>query len=269
MVKLASGQQMAKFVGVTALSEKQIVEGDGGGVDFTGLAPGLRTEFVDNTPLWTYILREAELNGGRLTGVGGRIVAETFHRAMEGSTYSIVRDPHWRPTLGPDPLTFRMVDLLLFAFEGRADLLNPLGDEPGQQPEIIELNRGEDGPFVKILQHLLRARRFDLLADGIFGPITEQAVRRFQGNQGIVVDGIVGPVTWTRLFITVRRGSTGEAVKGAQVRMNLRQAAPIAVDGDFGLLTEQAVREFQVGQGVDNDGIVGPITWRRCVSGPA
>lgn len=268
MVKLASGQQMAKLVGVAALSEKQIVEGDGGGVDFTGLAPGLRTEFVDNTPLWTYILREAELNGGRLTGVGGRIVAETFHRAMEGSTYSIVRDPHWRPTLGPDPLTFRMVDLLLFAFEGRADLLNPLGDEPGQQPEVIELDRGEDGPFVKILQHLLRARRFALLADGIFGPITEQAVRRFQGNQGIVVDGIVGPVTWTRLFITVRGGSKGEAVKGAQVRMNLRQAAPIAVDGDFGPLTEQAVREFQLSQGLDNDGIVGPITWRRCVSGP-
>lgn len=268
MVKLASGQQMANFVGVTALNEKQIVEGDGEGVDFTGLAPGLRTEFVNNTPLWTYILREAELNGGRLTGVGGRIVAETFHRAMEGSTYSIVRDPHWRPTLGPDPLTFRMVDLLLFAFEGRAELLNPLGDEPGQQPEVIELNRGDDGPFVRIMQHLLRARRFDLKADGIFGPITEQAVRRFQGNQGIVVDGVVGPVTWTRLFITVRRGSKGEAVKGIQVRMNLRQSAPIAVDGDFGPVTEQAVREFQLGQGLNTDGIVGPITWRRGVSGP-
>jgi hypothetical protein len=29
---------------------------------------------------------------------------------------SIVRDPAWRPTLGPDNSTFRMVDLLLFAF---------------------------------------------------------------------------------------------------------------------------------------------------------
>jgi peptidoglycan hydrolase-like protein with peptidoglycan-binding domain len=50
--------------------------------------------------------------------------------------------------------------------------------------------------------------------------------------------------------------------------MNLRQAAPIAVDGDFGPLTEQAVREFQLGQGIEVDGIVGPITWRRCVSEP-
>jgi hypothetical protein len=59
--------------------------------------------------------------------VGARIVAETFHRAMEGSEHSIVRDPTWRPSLGPDNQTFRMVDLLLFAFEGNADLLNPLG----------------------------------------------------------------------------------------------------------------------------------------------
>jgi hypothetical protein len=44
-------------------------------------------------PLWFYILREAEFNGGTLKGVGARIVAETFHRAMEGSKASIVRDP--------------------------------------------------------------------------------------------------------------------------------------------------------------------------------
>jgi peptidoglycan hydrolase-like protein with peptidoglycan-binding domain len=162
-----------------------------------------------------------------------------------------------------------MVDLLLFAFEGRADLLNPLGDQPAQQVEVVELRQGDESPFVEILQHLLRARGFGLKVDGVFGVITNQAVRRFQGNQGIAIDGIVGPVTWSRLFITVRRGSTGEAVKGVQVRMNLRQAAPIDVDGDFGPLTEQAVREFQLGQAIGVDGIVGPITWRRCVSQPA
>jgi hypothetical protein len=48
---------------------------------------------IKDTPLWFYILREAELNRGKLKGVGARIVAETFHRAMEGSQASIVRDP--------------------------------------------------------------------------------------------------------------------------------------------------------------------------------
>jgi hypothetical protein len=84
---------------------------------------------LTNTPLWFYILREAELNNGRLTGIGGRIVAETFHRAIEGSTSSIVRDPAWRPTLGPNNTTFRMADLLDFAFRGRKNLLAPLGDQ--------------------------------------------------------------------------------------------------------------------------------------------
>ena len=59
--------------------------------------------------------------------MGARIVAETIHRAMEGSQPSIVRDPDWRPTFGPDSDTFRMTDLLLFAFEGDEALLNPLG----------------------------------------------------------------------------------------------------------------------------------------------
>jgi hypothetical protein len=46
---------------------------------------------------------------------------------MQGSQASIVRDRDWRPTLGPNSRTFRMVDLLLFAFEGRKNLLAPLG----------------------------------------------------------------------------------------------------------------------------------------------
>ena len=83
---------------------------------------------LTDTPLWFYVLREAELNQGRMTGVGARIVAETFHRAMEGSTFSIVRGPTWRPQLGPDTNTFRMVDLLLFAANGKAKVINPLGD---------------------------------------------------------------------------------------------------------------------------------------------
>ncbi|HEY4621156.1 MAG TPA: hypothetical protein VIG93_05595, partial [Gaiellaceae bacterium] len=103
-------------------------DGSGSGADLVGLTQQQRTALLANTPLWFYILREAEFNGGRLKGVGARIVAETFHRAMEGSSVSIVRDPGFKPSLGPNNQTFRMVDLLLFAFEGKKALLNPLGD---------------------------------------------------------------------------------------------------------------------------------------------
>jgi hypothetical protein len=132
MVKLATGQQMFQLLGergvaVTALTEQQILEGSGGAT-LGQLTTTEKDALATRTPLWFYILREAELNDGKLDGVGARIVAETFHRAMEGSRASIVRDTTWQPTLGPDDTTFRMVDLLLFAFEGKKKLLAPLGD---------------------------------------------------------------------------------------------------------------------------------------------
>jgi hypothetical protein len=130
MVRLATGQQMATFLNarapLTRLTKAQIRNGNNG-VDLGGLTQPQRENLLKDTPLWFYILREAEINGGKLKGVGARIVAETFHRAIEGSHASIVRDPTWRPSLGPDNNTFRMVDLMLFAFEGKKALLAPLG----------------------------------------------------------------------------------------------------------------------------------------------
>ncbi len=131
MVKLATGQQMANFlknkgVTLTKLTKAQIRDGNNG-ADLSDLTQAQRQAVLTNTPLWFYILREAELNGGKMSGVGARIVAETFHRAMEGSDNSIVRDPTFAPTLGPSSTKFRMVDLLFFAFEGRKALLNPNG----------------------------------------------------------------------------------------------------------------------------------------------
>jgi hypothetical protein len=130
MVKLATGQQMADLldpggVSLRRLDRKQILGGDNG-ANLHKLRPEQAEELAAHTPLWFYILREAELNGGKLNGVGARIVAETFHRAIEGSRASIVRDRSWRPTLGPDATRFSMVDLLLFAFEDDVRLLAPL-----------------------------------------------------------------------------------------------------------------------------------------------
>src|SRR5262249_13310294 len=131
MVKLASGQQMATKltnlgVATVPLTKAQIIDGNGG-ADLGQLSAAERNALAADTPLWFYILREAELNNGRLRGVGGRIVAETFHRAMEGSRFSIVRDPTWRPSLGRNSTTFEMTDLLFFAYAGKKADLNPLG----------------------------------------------------------------------------------------------------------------------------------------------
>jgi Animal haem peroxidase len=131
MVRLATGQQMATFlkgkgVNVTKLTKAQIRDGNNA-AKLDHLTGPQRDALLKDTPLWFYILRESEFNGGRLKGVGARIVAETFQRAMEGSHFSIVRDPAFKPSLGPNNSTFRMVDLLLFAFEGKKSLLAPAG----------------------------------------------------------------------------------------------------------------------------------------------
>ncbi len=131
MVKLATGQGMAarlasKGVSVTPLTKAQIRDGSGG-VALTSLSGAQRDAVLERTPLWFYVLREAEFNGGRLAGVGARIVAETIHRAIEGSKWSILRDPAFKPSFGPDDQTFDMRDLLFFAFEGKKSLLAPLG----------------------------------------------------------------------------------------------------------------------------------------------
>jgi Animal haem peroxidase len=133
MVSLATGQQMLAFMTgpphglvISGLTQQQIRDGDRS-AKLDALSGAERNRLLQHTPLWFYALREAELNGGQMRGVGGRILAETFHRAMEGSNDSIVRDPAFHPTLGPNATTFRMVDLLLFAFEGKKSLLDPLG----------------------------------------------------------------------------------------------------------------------------------------------
>jgi hypothetical protein len=83
------------------------------------LGPGDLDELKDlhlekRTPLWFYILREAELtaNGEHLGPVGGRIVAETIFGLIKGDDQSYInQDPDWEPTYGQGG-GFTAVDLL-------------------------------------------------------------------------------------------------------------------------------------------------------------
>jgi peptidoglycan hydrolase-like protein with peptidoglycan-binding domain len=135
------------------------------------------------------------------------------------------------------------------------------------------LERGNQGPLVKTLQHLLRGAR-DLwqqvvVADGIFGPKTEEIVRAYQDLVGLTTDGIVGPETWSSLTgnqgSAVRRGDSGERVKAAQNEL-VRNNYSVVVDGIFGDKTDAAVRQFQQKVHLTVDGIVGPNTWRGLIT---
>jgi len=61
------------------------------------------------------------------------------------------------------------------------------------------LRRGSFGDAVTKLQERLTARGFEIAIDGDFGPATELAVTRFQKDNGLTADGIVGRQTWDAL----------------------------------------------------------------------
>ncbi|GGM97497.1 hypothetical protein GCM10009721_25590 [Terrabacter tumescens] len=103
-MKLPSGQAVAKAMSLPVLAPG----------DLADLAP-LHLDL--RTPLWFYILREAEVvaQGRHLGPVGGRIVAEVFLGLVEGDADSyLAQDPGWTPTYGTGA-DFTVVDLLTAA----------------------------------------------------------------------------------------------------------------------------------------------------------
>ena len=146
-------------------------------------------------------------------------------------------------------------------------------------PDMPMLYRGGTGDAVKTLQEKLNAKGFDSgNVDGIFGAKTYAAVTAFQKANGLGVDGIVGKLTWGKLYdatpvnvtpVTtqpmLRTGSRGDAVRKLQEMLNAKGYTCGNVDGIFGSKTYAAVLAFQKANGLGADGIVGPLTWGKLV----
>ncbi len=131
------------------------------------------------------------------------------------------------------------------------------------------IREGDRSGKVADVQSRLRALK--LAVDdpaGTFGPSTKIAVREFQQQRGIIVDGIVGTHTWNELVeASWRLGDRvlylrapmmrGDDVATLQARLNALGFDAGREDGIFGRSTDSGVRAFQREYGVAEDGIFG------------
>ncbi len=136
----------------------------------------------------------------------------------------------------------------------------PTPPAPPPPPHWPDINEGATGAIVEVIQYLLGARGHPVAVDGDFGPKTKAAVEAFQRSVGNQANGGVGSLTWPKLIITVQPGSTGDAVRAVQVVLR------VSVDGDFGPVTQAAVRSFQSSRKLAVDGVVGTNTWNALVN---
>jgi len=143
------------------------------------------------------------------------------------------------------------------------------------------LRRGDRGPAVADLRDALASLQLLPSLNGTertiveFDAATDGAIRNFQQNRGLIVDGIVGPVTvrsltdarWTLgdrpLTYTLSAPMTGDDVMALQTRLAEMGYNTGRPDGIFGPLTDLSVRDFQRHRGLSEDGVFGPETYRE------
>jgi N-acetylmuramoyl-L-alanine amidase len=134
---------------------------------------------------------------------------------------------------------------------------------------------GDSGEAVtEIIGKLQRLGLLDRSERHVFDQATANAVRGFQQQRGLTVDGVVGPQTYRaiddarwrlgdRLLTYVpAHPLTGDDVSALQTRLQELGFAVARVDGIFGPDTQRAVTDFQRNLGLPADGTCGPSTFK-------
>ncbi len=169
---------------------------------------------------------------------------------------------------------------LTMAYAPAAEAATPPASLPGTAISLessscpSNMTEGASGTCVEALQELLNRYGANIAIDGSFGANTLNAVKAFQTQAGLGVDGQVGPSTKATLYgnavlplnlqsslcpSNITQGASGACVQTLQGLLNL-YGAGVSVDGSFGPGTLAAVKNFQSGAGLAADGQVGPNT---------
>jgi len=208
------------------------------------------------------------------------------------STYLAVRDFQDLNGLSVDgvvgPLTWALL-------QSPAAIPKPVTPPPAVTPTPtpaptaeppLRLAYGDTGALVSQIQtKLLGLGYYAGPIDGTFGFATYLAVKDFQKVNLLKVDGVVGSLTWAKLFdaaalpkpttaptstvLRIEYGDEGALVIQAQTRLAALGYYTLAIDGTFGYATYLAVRAFQEKNLLQVDGIIGQLTWDQLMSAGA
>ncbi len=160
------------------------------------------------------------------------------------------------------------------------------------QTSAASLKVGSTGAEVRKMQNRLKELGYlKGSADGDFGAATEAAVKSFQAQNGLAVDGKAGTATLNKLysanakkapanvtntpkptatpFTSYKHGDTGAEIKRMQTRLKELGYLNGKADGDFGDATEAAVRYFQQRNNLTVDGKAGQKTLDKLYSSSA
>lgn len=172
------------------------------------------------------------------------------------------------------------------------------GTSSGTSGFTRTLRKGYTGADVTAVQQKLKALGFySGSIDGVYGTGSIAAVKKFQQQNGLTADGLVGSRTYTALMSastgsssnsgsdnsssssdstsgqdyaegTLSYGSTGTEVKKMQQALKAL-GYNVSADGSYGALTQMAVTQFQKRNGLTADGVAGSATLKLLYSGNA
>lgn len=131
-------------------------------------------------------------------------VRETSLTAIEGNTSDGGSQDNGGAVLRKIRPLYTVLGALRPAWSGaEEETKDETGKEMFDTAVLKTLSDGCMGPQVRAMQQLLIAGGFSCgrcADDGEFGPMTQAAVRRFQKDRALEVDGICGPKTWAKLL---------------------------------------------------------------------
>lgn len=284
----------------------------GDGIDHVGIVNNVNGEYIytlegnhdDQVNIYKYHINDARIYGYAVPDYTGEEIIENnpsesytnkplVYKGKTGETVKYIQNKlinkgYFLGRTGADGIFGFQTEKAVRQFQIDSNLsadgiIGPLTWEKLEDPTIVIsssypgniIGMGARGDNVLKIQRELIRRGYNVPggADGQYGSGCRETVKKFQGDNGLEIDGVVGKRTWDTLFPTlgielpypgkiITMGSRGENVIRIQKRLiRLGYNVPGGADGQYGSGCREIIKKFQGDNGLEIDGDVGENTW--------